>query len=193
MWRPLAVEGWATEDSPERPIDHEAGGVSPQCSRPSRAHRPKGTAKVEPMERTIASVPAHSRPPDPYALETAAPDPRAPSFDRETAVTDKILHATDADFDAIVLQSDQPVLVDFWAPWCMPCKAISPLLEQLAEEYDGRAKIVKVDVEAHPAVGRRYGVRNIPLLLMFKSGQVQDTLIGSVGKSHLAQMLDKTL
>jgi thioredoxin 1 len=108
-------------------------------------------------------------------------------------VTDKILHATDTDFDTIVLQSDQPVLVDFWAPWCQPCKAISPFLEQLAEEYDGRAKIVKVDIEAHPNLGRRYNARSIPMLLTFKGGQVQGTQIGMVGKQHLAQMLEKAL
>ncbi len=108
-------------------------------------------------------------------------------------MTDKILHATDADFDAIVLQSDQPVLVDFWAPWCMPCKAISPFLEQLADEYDGRAKVVKVDIQDHPNIGRRFNARSIPMLLVFKNGQVQDTQIGLVGKQHLAQMLDKAL
>jgi thioredoxin 1 len=108
-------------------------------------------------------------------------------------VTDKILHATDADFDALVLQSDQPVLVDFWAPWCTPCKAISPFLEQLADEYDGRAKVVKVDIQDHPSIGRRFNARSIPMLLVFKNGQVHDTQIGLVGKQHLAQMLDKAL
>lgn len=108
-------------------------------------------------------------------------------------VSDKVLHATDDDFDAIVLQSDQPVLVDFWAPWCGPCKMIAPLLEQLADEYDGRAKVVKVDVEAHPNLGRRFGVRNIPLLLTFKGGQVHGTQIGAVGKPQLAQLIDKAL
>jgi thioredoxin 1 len=108
-------------------------------------------------------------------------------------VTDKTLHATDADFEAIVLQSDQPVLVDFWAPWCMPCKAIAPYLDQLAAEYDGRAKVVKVNIEDHPNIGRRYNARSIPMLLVFKDGQVQDTQIGVVSKQHLAQMIDKSL
>jgi len=108
-------------------------------------------------------------------------------------VNDKILHATDADFDALVLQSEQPVLVDFWAPWCAPCKMIAPVLDDLADAYEGRAKIVKVDIQDHPNLGRRFNARSIPMLLMFKDGQVQDTQIGLVGRPRLAQMIDKAL
>jgi thioredoxin 1 len=123
-----------------------------------------------------------------------SPDaPSGASVHPENPVSDKITHATDADFDAIVLESDVPVLVDFWAPWCGPCKMIAPLLNQLADEYDGRAKVVKVDVQDHPNLGRRFNARSIPMLLMFKNGQVHGTQIGAVGKPQLAQLIDKAL
>ena len=108
-------------------------------------------------------------------------------------MSDKIAHATDADFDALVLQSDVPVLVDFWAPWCSPCKMIAPFLDQLADEYEGRAKVVKVDIEANPNLGRRFNARSIPMLLTFKNGQVHGTQIGAGGKPQLAQLIDKAL
>ncbi|MCL6619287.1 MAG: thioredoxin [Thermomonas hydrothermalis] len=108
-------------------------------------------------------------------------------------MSNAVLHATDADFDRLVLASDIPVLVDFWAPWCGPCKMIAPALDQLAEEYGGKAKIVKVDVDQNQATAMKYHVRSIPMLLVFKGGQVQATQIGAVGKAQLAQMLDKVL
>jgi thioredoxin 1 len=108
-------------------------------------------------------------------------------------VSDKIAHATDTDFDALVLHSDVPVLVDFWAPWCAPCKMIAPALDQLADEYEGRARIVKVDIEAHPNLGRRFNARSIPMLLTFKNGQIHGTQIGAVGKPQLAQLIEKAL
>ena len=108
-------------------------------------------------------------------------------------MSDTVLHATDADFDSLVLASDQPVLVDFWAPWCGPCKMIAPALDDLAGTYAGRAKIVKVDVDKNQATAMRYHVRSIPMLLVFKNGQVQGTQIGAVGKAQLAQLIDKAL
>ena len=108
-------------------------------------------------------------------------------------MSDKVIHATDADFDSVVLQSDQPVLVDFWAQWCGPCKMIAPALDELATAYDGRAKIVKVDIDQNRNTAMKYHVRSIPTLLLFKGGQVQATQIGAVGKAQLAQMLDKAL
>ena len=108
-------------------------------------------------------------------------------------MSDTVLHATDADFDSQVLASDQPVLVDFWAPWCGPCKMIAPALDDLAGTYAGRAKIVKVDVDKNQATAMRYHVRSIPMLLLFKDGQVQATQIGAVGKAQLAQLIEKSL
>ena len=108
-------------------------------------------------------------------------------------MSDTVLHATDADFDSQVLASDQPVLVDFWAHWCGPCKMIAPALDDLAGTYAGRAKIVKVDVDQNQATAMRYHVRSIPMLLLFKGGQVQATQIGAVGKAQLAQLIEKSL
>jgi len=108
-------------------------------------------------------------------------------------VSDKIAHATEADFDQLVLQSDVPVLVDFWAPWCGPCKMIAPFLDQLADEYAGKAKIVKVNVDNEQRLGMRYNARSIPMLLVFKGGQVHGTQIGAVGKPHLAKLIDSAL
>ena len=108
-------------------------------------------------------------------------------------MSNTVLHATDADFDSLVLASDQPVLVDFWAPWCGPCKMIAPALDQLAADYAGKAKIVKVDVDQNQQTSMKYHVRSIPMLLVFKNGQVQGTQIGAVGKAQLAQLIDKAL
>ena len=108
-------------------------------------------------------------------------------------MSDNVIHATDADFTQQVLESDVPVLVDFWAPWCGPCRMIAPSLDQLATEYAGKAKVVKVDIDQNQATALKYHVRSIPMLLMFKNGQVQATQVGAVGKPQLARLIDQVL
>ena len=108
-------------------------------------------------------------------------------------MSDNVFHATDADFTQQVLESDVPVLVDFWAPWCGPCRMIAPSLDQLATEYAGKAKVVKVDIDQNQATALKYHVRSIPMLLVFKNGQVEATQVGAVGKPQLAALLDRAL
>ncbi len=100
------------------------------------------------------------------------------------------IHFTDENFDAEVLKSDKPVLVDFWATWCGPCRMIAPHIDELAGEYDGRAKVGKLDVDNNQAVATQFGIRSIPALLIFKQGQVVDTLIGAMPKAAIAERLE---
>ncbi len=104
-----------------------------------------------------------------------------------------IKHVSDSNFEGEVLKSPTPVLVDFWAPWCGPCKAIAPLLDELADDYAGRLKIVKINVDDNPNTPARYGVRGIPNLLIIKGGQVKDQIVGAVPKGHLVKAVDQAL
>lgn len=108
-------------------------------------------------------------------------------------MSDNIINATDADFDAQVMQSDMPVLVDFWAEWCGPCRMIAPLVHELADTYAGRVKVVKVNVDNSQQTAAKYGIRGIPTLMMFKNGKVEATQVGGVGKAQLAQMIDSVV
>ncbi len=102
----------------------------------------------------------------------------------------KPLEITDENFEKEVLNSDIPVLIDFWAAWCGPCRMIAPLVEELAGEYEGKVKIGKLDVDNNQQTAIKYGVRSIPTLLVFKDGEVKDTIIGAVPKSQISQKLD---
>jgi thioredoxin 1 len=97
------------------------------------------------------------------------------------------------DFENNVLQSDVPVLVDFWAEWCGPCKQIGPSIEQLASEYSGRAKVYKLDVDSEGEIAQRYGVMSIPALLVFKGGKVVDQMVGAAPKQSIAALIDRSL
>jgi len=100
---------------------------------------------------------------------------------------------TDSNFDAEVLQSQTPVLVDFWAVWCGPCRAIAPAVEEIAKEYSGKAKVGKLNVDENQQVAAKYGIRSIPTLLVFKGGRVVDQVIGAVPKSKLVDALNKAV
>jgi thioredoxin 1 len=104
-----------------------------------------------------------------------------------------IFEVTDTNFDQDVLKSDTPVLVDFWAAWCGPCRAIAPIVDELAKEYQGKLKIGKMDVDRNAATPMRYGVRGIPTLLVFKGGQVKEQIVGYVPKETIQKAIDKHL
>src|SRR5712691_4741286 len=100
-----------------------------------------------------------------------------------------VTQLTDANFEAEVLKSNLPVLVDFWAPWCGPCKSIAPMVEDLATEYDGKLKVAKLNVDENPLTPTRYGVRGIPNLLILKSGTVKEQIVGAVPKARLVNAI----
>ena len=100
---------------------------------------------------------------------------------------------TDQNFDRDVLKSDQPVLVDFWAEWCTPCKMLTPTVEAVAQQYEGRAKVVKMNVDDNPHVPPQYGIKGIPTLILFKGGKEADRVVGATSKENISRMIDSAL
>ena len=104
---------------------------------------------------------------------------------------ENVVKLTDATFDTEVLQADTPVLIDFWAEWCGPCRMVAPIIDALAEDYDGRVKIAKLNVDENPQISRRFNIRGIPTLLLFKDGELKETAVGLRPKPQLEQLLDE--
>jgi len=105
----------------------------------------------------------------------------------------KPIELTDDNFETEVLQSDKPVIIDFWAAWCAPCRMIAPIIEELAQDYDGRAKVGKLDVDVNQQTAIKYGVRSIPTVLIIKNGEVADTIIGALPKTAFVEKLEALL
>ena len=108
-------------------------------------------------------------------------------------MSENVIEFNDQTFDSDVLEAGTPVLVDFWAVWCGPCKAIAPIVEEIANDYNGKVKVGKMDVDRNNQVAMRYGIRSIPTLLVFNNGEVVDQVIGNVGKESIESMLNKAL
>ncbi|MGQ9660024.1 MAG: thioredoxin TrxA [Thermochromatium sp.] len=108
-------------------------------------------------------------------------------------MSDRIVHVTDDSFEEEVLKSQEPVLVDYWAEWCGPCKMIAPVLDEIADEYAGRLKIAKLNIDENPNTPPRYGIRGIPTLMLFRGGEVKATKVGAVSKSQLTAFIDSNL
>ncbi len=108
-------------------------------------------------------------------------------------MSDRIVHTTDSGFEADVLASDKPVLLDFWAEWCSPCKMIAPLLDEAADEYAGKLSVVKINIDENPNTPQKFGIRSIPTLMIFKDGAPQAQKLGGMSKSQLVEFLDSNL
>ena len=107
--------------------------------------------------------------------------------------SENVIEVVDSEFDEEVIQSELPVLIDFWAPWCGPCRALAPVIDEISKDYEGRVKVGKVNVDENPEITMKFSIRSIPTLIAFKNGEVSDQIIGAVPKSEIEKVLDKTL
>lgn len=126
---------------------------------------------------------------------TARPSPyqRDPAHPGESQVSDNLIHVSDSDFEERVLKADGPVLVDYWAEWCGPCKMIAPIIEEIAKEYAGRLTVAKLDIDSNSQTPQQYSVRGIPTLMIFKDGNVQGTKVGALTMGHLKAFVEETI
>lgn len=108
-------------------------------------------------------------------------------------MSENVVNVSDANFEQLVLKSDVPALVDFWASWCAPCRAIAPVIEEMAAQYNGKVRITKMNVDENPSTPGKYGVRGIPTLILFKDGKVLDQLVGAVPKTQIKDLIEKAL
>ena len=108
-------------------------------------------------------------------------------------MSENITNVTDSNFEMEVINSNTPVLLDYWAEWCGPCKMIAPILEDIASEYNGKIKVAKINIDDNPATPAKYGVRGIPTLMIFKSGSIEATKVGALSKSQLSAFIDSTI
>lgn len=108
-------------------------------------------------------------------------------------MSENIINVTDSTFETLVLKSDTPALVDFWASWCAPCRAIAPIVDEMATQFNGRVRVAKMNVDDNPATPGKYGVRGIPTLILFKDGKVVDQLVGAVPKNQIKELIEKGL
>ncbi|MDD5274859.1 MAG: thioredoxin TrxA [Methylovulum sp.] len=108
-------------------------------------------------------------------------------------MSDSVLHVSDSEFNETVIKAIGPVLVDYWAEWCGPCKMIAPILDAIAEEYSGKLKVVKLNIDDNPQTPQHYGVRGIPTLMLFKDGEVEATKVGALSKAELAKFIDNNI
>ena len=147
-------------------------------------HDLRWMAGLQKMETRTRSSPPCGR-----TKNTQQPNPDA----RRPQRTTMALELTDNNFEELVLKSDKPVMVDFWAEWCGPCRMVGPVVEELGKEYDGKAVVGKLNVDHNPGISMKYGIRSIPTILFFKNGQVVDRSVGAVPKPQLAQKLEGQL
>lgn len=108
-------------------------------------------------------------------------------------MSENVVNVSDANFEQLVLKSDVPALVDFWASWCVPCRVIAPTIEEMAAQYNGKVRVTKMNVDENPATPVKYGVRGIPTLILFKDGKVLDQLVGAVPKTQIKDLIEKAL